>query len=155
MDTFIAILMFVNLFCAAVSVGGQVHASLGILPLFRGLETRPSLRLHQLILDHRHEWHHPPAHMLTAASAMVILIADREDPTFATFMAIGFLLTLSGIAVSLTRNVPINVRVRGENPEAPSPAYPALRRRWDVSHYTRTILGAAALVCFILAALAA
>jgi len=88
--------------------------------------------------------------LLAAVAAAVALTGDDGfGLALAAALALGAML-----AITLTRNVPLNKRTIAFRPDGDARAWEAIRRPWERLHAFRVVLDLAAFVCLV-AALAA
>lgn len=137
---------------AALVAGGQIFVLFVVARTMRALPTLDSLRLHQRMLSTDYpDAYIQPAGIMVAVLGAVLLGLERSTVANDVFTAIPIAAIATIVVLTRTINRPINRRLATWT-EADLPAYPAVRRRWDVGHAFRTLCGTTALVSYILLA---
>ena len=143
---------FANLLLAGLLVGNELGTWAVIHPALNTLPFEANLRPEQAIVR-RYGRFMPALMVLAIASGFVVLSLRPDAPSFALTLA-GVLCLAAMLAITLTRNLPINRKILGATLDTPPPTWWSLRRRWDRLHTARVALDVAGFALFILGALA-
>ncbi|MBE1530519.1 DUF1772 domain-containing protein [Actinomadura algeriensis] len=129
-----------NGLCAGVLVGSM----LGVVPYYRTLSEGDYIRAHAFSVG-RYDPFQPICLLITVAADVAAAVA--ADGAARLLCASAAALAAAVIAVTLTRNLPMNRRIRRVDPDAPAGfrAGPFLRR-WAAWHALRTALAVLALL---------
>ncbi|WP_067491157.1 DUF1772 domain-containing protein [Actinomadura hibisca] len=131
-----------NGLCAGVLTGSV----LGVVPYYRTLPEDRYIAAHAFAVG-RYDPFQPVCLLVTVAADAV---AAAVAPTAAArvLCALAAVLALAVVAISLTRNVPMNRRIKRLDPAAPPAGFsaPAFLRRWAGWNAARTGLTLAALL---------
>ena len=144
----------VNLILAGMLTGNEFSGFMAIYPALGRLSPLTRLQAEQEI--YRRYGRIMPFYMSsTIASFLPVLVLQRRpgSPAF-RFTLAGMACFLAMLAVTLTRNLPINKRIE-ELPaeEASFGEFRELRERWDRLHAVRNLLNVSGLVLTCLGAL--
>jgi len=144
----------INLILAGMLTGHEFAGLVGVHPALGKLPPLARLRAEQQI--YRHYGKIMPFYMISTFASFLPVLAldrDRESPAF-RFALAGVTCSAAMLAITLTRNLPINSRIV-EMPaeEASVEEFRELRERWDRLHAARNLLNVAGLVFTCLGAL--
>lgn len=143
-----------NLLLAGMLTGNELGSRVIAHPALSGLPPRAHVHAEQL-LTRRYGAIMP--FLMTAALASfapVIALEPERTSRRSLLTAAGFGCYAAMLAVTLTRNVPLNNRLLEQTPQdAPNEEFLALRARWDRLHTIRNVLNVAGLTATALAAL--
>jgi len=143
-----------NLVLAGMLTGNEFGSRVIAHPALRELAPRAHLHAEQALT--RRYGQVMPVFMTATLGSFVPLIALEPDRTSRRSLLTAGAMACYGamLAVTLTRNVPLNDRLLELMPQdTPDPEFLALRARWDRLHTARNLLNVAGLTCTALAAL--
>lgn len=150
------VLRAINLFCAALVVGGVTFAHMNVVPIIRRWDDELALKLHREMVDVNPDRYIRPCAIISQLAALGALVAADGLPDSSLVLTIeGMVLLLGTAAVSESVNQPINRRTHREAPERLVASYRSLVRRWDDYNLIRTLFALAGLFCYVLGALEA
>lgn len=143
-----------NLVLAGTLTGNELGTKIAVHPALGDLPPQVHMEAEQA-MTRRYGRVMPVFMTATLASFLPVLALERPS------VSLRFLLTAAGmgcyaamLAVTLSRNVPINNRLLELSPQAGShDEFGELRARWDRLHTTRNLLNLTGLACTALAAL--
>ena len=144
-----------GMLAAGIAAGGQILVLLVILPVMRRWPVSLSVKTHQAMLDKLPDRYLPLCTVTSLAAAIALLgLHDHLPATSAGLIIVGSLGTLGVLVISVASTRPASKVIAGCSPERVPEDYPQMRDRWDRMHTLRTLLGTAALVCYLTAGLA-
>jgi hypothetical protein len=144
------VLVFVNVFAAALVAGGQVAVLMVIVPVKRRLPARASVELHLAMLGHQIDRYMRPSGIVSGLTAFAILaLLPARPPAVVVPILLGLVGTLGVVITSRYFNVRTNRAMAGWSLEALPADYPAIRARWDRVHSIRTCFGALGLAGYL------
>ncbi len=138
-----------NLVMAAMMAGGLTMVMAAVVPTFRRLPDRLSVRLHREV-DRYVDVPLPIFTVLTFATTIPLLL---DDGTATGLVAAAAACTAVVAVGSHFVNRPMNLRLKAWEGEPVAAQYARLRRSWDRAHAARTAAGLVALICLIAALL--
>jgi hypothetical protein len=149
------VLRVINIFTQAFFVGSMNWVLISTIPAMRRMTERETVRTHQTQFDDLPDRFLPALAVTSTITAFLILfIADLPTSSIVLYsIGLGAMLVVGLVSVLI--NVPINRKIRHWSPDAIPEEYPRIRRRWNRVHMLRVFLAGVALVCYIIAALAA
>jgi uncharacterized membrane protein len=141
-----------NLILAGMLTGNEFGSRAIAHPALCDLEPRTHIHAEQALT--RRYGRIMPIFMTTTLTSFVPLIALEPDrgSRRSLLAAGGTACYAAMLAITLTRNVPLNNRLLELTPQD-SGEFQQLRRRWDRLHTARNLLNVAGLTCTTLAAL--
>ena len=152
MGLLIDALRFLNLFAAAIAVGGWILVLLAIVPTRERLPGGGAVTFHQASTE-RIDRYLPPTVAVSIVAAIAVVLVDRSLPPVAVASLLAGAVAMAVAAgISLGINMPMNRAIGGWSAEAPPAEAGATWSRWDRFHAMRTLSGVVALACFIGAA---
>ena len=83
--------------------------------------------------------------------ASVATVAVSQEPRRRALAALALACNAAAVAVTVTREVPLNKQVQSWSAEAPPDEWRAMRERWFMGHRARTALSVVGLGCLIAA----
>lgn len=144
----------VNLVLAGMLTGNEFGSRVTAHPALHDLPLDAHIRAEQALT--RRYGRIMPAFMSSTIASFVpvlLLVRDRRSAAF-RLTATGTLCYAAMLAITLTRNVPINNRLLALDPEAtPREEFAALTDRWTRLHTVRNALNATGLTLTVAAAL--
>ena len=146
------VLVFVGVLLVGLLAGNELATLLAFHPALRRVPLRARIEAEQALTRRRGAL--MPAFLsalLLAAVAAAVAAAGRPGFGFALAAAAALGVML---ALTLTRNVPLNRRTVAFPPDGDERAWSEIRRPWERLHALRVVLDAAAFACLV-AALAA
>ncbi|MFE0152453.1 anthrone oxygenase family protein [Nonomuraea sp. NPDC059007] len=128
-----------------LSAGVLMATVLGVVPFYMTLTAGDYVRAHAFAVGRYDPFQ--PACLMVTVLADVLVAAAEPRPAGRLLCAAAALTAGSVVAVSLTRNVPMNRWVKAQDPDALPPGWDldAFRRRWARWNRTRTGLALLAL----------
>jgi uncharacterized membrane protein len=146
------VLLFVNILCASLVVGGSFFSLWVVRPTLRAMPAREDLELFRGI-SRRVEQYLPIAGLLVPVTGVAALLVDRNVDGAWTALAIGTGLALSSLAL-----VPFDLPVAKQLDAMPLDAlddaeYARLSARRDRFHLLHLLLGSGTLALSIVSAL--
>ena len=134
--------------------GGLLIVLLAVMPTFHRVGEEIGIRLH-VAFDHYVEFFLPPFTVAAILfSAGVLVFHDHLPTASVVLVAAGIVGMIAVALISHLFNRPMNQIIRSWPVGTVPPEYPAMRRRWDRLHRTRTFFAVAGFVCLMLALLA-
>jgi uncharacterized membrane protein len=148
------IMQFVNLVLVGMLTGNEFGSWVTVHPALDGLPLSTHVRAEQAITQ-RYGRIMPFFMSATLASFLPVLVLspDRRAASFRLSLA-GLLCYGVMLAITLTRNVPLNNRLLTLSPDAPPDEFLAVRARWTRLHTARNLLNVTGLACTVGATLA-
>ncbi|MCW6009759.1 DUF1772 domain-containing protein [Micromonospora sp. CPCC 205371] len=131
----IRVLLPLALMGSGLAAGGLMISALGGAPLLLTLSTKDYIPIHQFLVTRFDPF--MPIALLTGLAADVVLAATAPNAAARGLAAAGATLLVAAVAVSITKNVPINKWVSRLDP----------RMRWRNWNLVRTALAVIALLC--------
>ena len=156
-------LRVVNIFTAGIVAGGLIHAWKLIVAGLRELPQVTQVRVHQGMLFLTPDRFMQPCGLIAGTTAVAILVlqgragligATTLTLASALFMVLGLLGNFGVVISSRYFGTRINALIATWSLEAIPPEYPALRRKWDKTHFVRTTCGVTAFLGYVLGFLA-
>jgi uncharacterized membrane protein len=147
----------VNVALAGTLTGNEIGSRIAVHPALGELAPAEHVRAEQA-LTRRYGRVMPVAMTATLASFAPVLALERERTSPRALLGLAGLGSYGAmLALTLTRNVPINRRLLALDPDVPADQdeFRVLRRRWDRLHTARNALDVAGLACAVLAAVRA
>ena len=144
-----------NLLLVGMLTGNEFGSRAIAHPALRDLPPRAHVQAEQLLT--RRYGAIMPFFMTAALASFVPVIALEPERTSrrSLLTAAGFGCYAAMLAMTLTRNVPINNRLLALTPQdTPDEEFLELRTRWDRLHTVRNMLNVTGFACTALAALA-
>jgi uncharacterized membrane protein len=141
-----------NLILAGMLTGNEFGSRVIAHPALRDLEPRTQIDAEQALT--RRYGRIMPVFMTTTLASFLPLIGlepDRSSPR-SLLTAVGTACYAAMLAITLTRNIPLNNRLL-ELTAQDSQEFHELRARWDRLHTARNLLHVTGLTCTALAAL--
>jgi len=143
-----------NLLLVGMLTGHEFAGLVAVYPALGKLPPLARLRAEQEI--YRRYGKIMPFYMSSTIASFLPVLAlapDRRSPAFRLVLA-GMTCYAAMLALTLTRNLPINSRItKMPTEEASVEEFRELRERWDRLHVARNLLNMAGLVCTCLGAL--
>jgi hypothetical protein len=147
-------LQFVNVSSTAIVAGGQLFALRVIIPAMRDMPPRTSAGLHQAMLVELPHQYLGPAGVLSAVSAVGILMWERGLPPLSVALILLGLLAWPAVMVASIINRRVNLKIAELAAEEIPAEYPQMRRRWERLHVVRTTASLFVLACYVASGLA-
>ncbi len=147
----------VNVALTGMLTGNEVGSRITAHPALDELPPAEHVRAEQA-LTRRYGRVMPAFMTATLVSFAPVLGLERDRTSSRALLGLAGLGSYGAmLALTLTRNVPINQRLLELDPDVPADQeeFRALRRRWDRLHTARTALDVAGLACTVLAAVRA
>ncbi|MBA3749125.1 MAG: DUF1772 domain-containing protein [Solirubrobacterales bacterium] len=142
-----------NLVLAGVLTGNEFGSRVIVHPALGDLAAQEHLRAEQA-LTRRYGQIMPVMMTSTLASFLPVLALEPERTSRRSVLtAMGLACYAAMLAVTLTRNVPLNNRLLELSEDTPDHEFRELRARWDRLHTARNLLNITGLTCTGLAAL--
>ena len=144
----------VNLLLAGMLTGNEFGSRVIAHPALSDLPPRAHVHAEQLLT--RRYGSIMPVFMTTTLGSFVAVIAleSERGSRRSLLTGAGMACYALMLAVTLTRNVPLNNRLLELAPQdTPNEEFLELRRRWDRLHTARNLLNVAGLTCTAIAAL--
>ena len=144
-----------NLMLAGMLTGNEFGSRVIAHPALSGLPARAHVDAEQR-LTRRYGTIMPVFMTTTLASFLPVLALEPERTSRRSLLTAGGVACYAAmLAVTLTRNVPLNNRLLELTPQdTPSEEFLELRASWDRLHTARNLLNVTGLACTALAALA-
>lgn len=139
--------------------------SLGLSGIIAGIYVRDNISspgVQRLPADHYARYHQEldrdfaramPFVGTAALLAGIATVATAEDGRSRAFAGIALGCGIAEVALTVTRNVPLNKQIQSWSAESPPADWATVRDRWMVGHRLRTGLSLAGLGCQIAATL--
>jgi len=143
-----------NLMLAGMLTGNEFGSRVIAHPALRDLPPRAHVHAEQALT--RRYGRIMPLFMTTTLVSFVPLIALEAERTSrrSLLTAGGMACYAAMLAVTLSRNVPLNIRLLALTPQdTTNPEFLELRARWDRLHTVRNLLNVTGLTCTALAGL--
>jgi len=148
------LLHFINLLSAALVAGGQIYVLMVIIPTKREFPDRLSVQMHNAMLGHRTDGYLKPSGIISALSAISILLLSRDLPAVSiVFLLLGLAGTAGVVICSRFFNVKTNAMMATWSLDAIPANYAEIRQGWDAVHTIRASCGTLAFVGYLLGAL--
>jgi uncharacterized membrane protein len=130
-----------------LAAGGLMISALGGAPLLLTLSTEQYIPIHQFLVTRFDPF--MPIALMTGLGADVALTATAPNAAARALAGTAAVLLLAAVAVSVTKNVPINRWVSRLDPQSPPANWATVdpRLRWRNWNLVRTALAVLALVC--------
>lgn len=143
----IRVLLPLALMGSGLAAGGLMISALGGAPLLLTLSTKDYIPIHQFLVTRFDPF--MPIALMTGLVADVALAATAPNAAARGLAAVGAALLVAAVAVSVTKNVPINKWVSRLDPQRPPADWAAVdpRTRWRNWNLVRTALAMLALLC--------
>ena len=142
-------LRFVNLFAAAIAVGGWLLVLLAVVPARARLAGGAEITFHNASTE-RIDRYLPPSVAVSIVAAVGVAVLDRAlTPPVLALLVGGALAMAVAAAIALGINMPMNRRIAQWSSDEPPGDAADIWRRWDRFHTLRTLAGVAALACFV------
>ncbi|MFG3439643.1 anthrone oxygenase family protein [Nonomuraea sp. NPDC047897] len=140
------VLLPLALLANGLAAGVLVATVLGVVPFYRTLSADLYVRAHAFAVG-RYDPFQPACLLVTFAADTAIVLTEPSGAGRA-LCAVAALTAGSVVAVSLTRNVPMNRWIKAQDPRALPAGWDmeAFRSRWARWNSTRTALAVLALV---------
>ena len=153
-------LYVINLFTAGIVAGGLIHAWKLIVGGLRELPQVTQVRVHQGMLFLTPDRFMQPCGLTAAGTGIALLILQiiQDGPlnvsalTIASdvFLVLGLLGNLGVAITSRYFGTRINAIIATWSLDAIPPEYPAMRRKWDKTHFIRMSCGITAFLGYLL-----
>jgi hypothetical protein len=145
-------LLFVNILCASLVVGGNFFSIWVLRPTLRAMSAREDLELFRLV-SRRVEKYMPIAALLVPVTGVAVLLVDRDVDGAWTAMAVGTGLALLSVAL-IPFDLPIAKRLDAMPlDDLNEVEYARLSARRDFFHLLHLLLGSGTLALSIVSAL--
>lgn len=140
------LLLPLALLANGLAAGVLVGTVLGVVPFYMTLAADSYVRAHAFAVGRYDPFQ--PACLLVTFAADVAAAITAPTATVRVLCALAGLAAVSVVAISLTRNVPMNRWIRAQDPETLPAGWDmeAFRRRWARWNSTRTAVAVLALV---------
>jgi hypothetical protein len=142
-------LKFVNVTSTAIVAGGQLFALRVIIPAMRDLPPQASAPLHQAMLVDLPHKYLGPIGMLSAISAIGILVWERTLPPLAVALLLLGLVAWLAVAIPSIINRRVNIKIADLSADDVSAQYPQMRQTWERLHVVRTAASLFVLSCYV------
>jgi len=149
----LAVLRFINLFCAGLIAGGQVFVLLVVLPVMRRWPVAMAVRTHQMMLFGTPDKYIVPSAIACPLSAIAILLLRQRLNLSSLFDIIGVLSAAGLTVASVAFAEPLSRRLLECSSEAVPGTYVDVQQRWDRVHAIRTVAALLMMMSFIIATL--
>jgi len=148
------VLAGLGVLAAALAAGGQIFVLLVVLPEMRSWPASRSLQTHGALLHRRPDRYLTLCTGASLGAAVALLALHSQLPATSTGLIIlGVLSTIGVLAVSVGGTLPTSGLIESLSPDAAPVGYAQLQARWDRLHALRTLLGTAAVIFYLMAAL--
>jgi hypothetical protein len=145
-------LLFVNILCGSVLVGGSFFSVWVLRPTLRAMPARDDLELFRRVSS-RVEQYMPITGLLVPVTGIAVLLIDRDVDAAWVAMAVGTGLALLSVAL-LPFDLPIAKRLNAMQLDAlDEVGYARLSERRDRFHLLHLLLGSGTLALSIVSAL--
>jgi hypothetical protein len=152
-------LRVINIYTAAVVAGGLVMAWKLIVFGLKELDQVTQVRVHQGMLFLTPDRFMQPCGLVAGVTAIAILVLQIQGDLLsgsallvvsALFMVLGLLGNVGVVVTSRYFGTRINAIIATWSLDAIPPEYPAMRQKWDKTHFTRMCCGLVALLGYVL-----